>query len=259
MRNRSVGSRLAVSSFAGLILVILAAAAAVLSLSSVIQAQTAPQSRAATPDLSGIWSGIRGDPNGRFAQEEPPLQPWAMEIYKRNRAGVINDTGLDHLDPVTFCFPVGPTRAMMQRQFQIVQLPKEVLILFEWDTLVRRIHMDGREHPENWPFGWMGHSTGRWDGDTLVVDTVGLNDRTWLDRAGTPHSDQLHVVERFRRVNPDTLEIEFLFDDPKAFTKPWGAKKVYRPGPEILEHIICEEHLQTGKYREAHWPPGEEQ
>ncbi len=118
--------------------------------------------------------------------------------------------------------------------------------------------MDGREHPENWPFGWMGHSIGRWDGDTLVVDTVGLNDRTWLDRAGTPHSDQLHVVERFRRVNPDTLEIEFLFDDPKAFTKPWGAKIVYRPDQEILEHVICEEHLQMDKYREAHWPPGDE-
>ena len=116
---------------------------------------------------------------------------------------------------------------------------------------VRRIYMDGREHPEGWPFGWMGHSIGNWDGDTLVVDTVGLNDRTWMDRGGTPHSDALHVVERFRRVAHDTLEIDFLFDDPKAFTKPWGAKKVYRLRPdwEVLEDIACEEYLDIGKFR----------
>ena len=141
------------------------AVAAVLAFSPVIFAQTATQSRAATPDLSGVWRGTGGDPSGRFTKEEPPLQPWAMEIYKRNRAGVVpNDTGLDHLDPLTFCFPVGPTRAMLLRQFQIVQLPKEVLLLFEWDSLVRRIYVDGRGHPENWPFGWMGHSIGQFSG-----------------------------------------------------------------------------------------------
>lgn len=222
----------------------------VLAFSPVVLAQTATQSEETTPDLSGIWSG-RGHPSGRFTEEVAPLQPWAMEIYERNRVGVDpNDTGLDQLDPVIFCFPFGPTRAMMLRQFEIVQLPQEVLLLFEWDSSVRRIYMDGRAHPEHWPFGWMGHSIGRWEGDTLVVDTVGLNDRTWLDRAGTPHSDQLHVVERFRRVDQDTLEIEFLFEDPKAFTKPWGVKKTYQlmPNLEILERITCEDHLQMGKY-----------
>jgi len=136
---------------------------------------------------------------------------------------------------------------MMLRQFQIVQLPKEMLLLFELDSMVRRIYMDGRKHPEYWPFGWIGHSIGRWDGETLIVDTTGLNDKTWLDGIGTPHSDQLHVVERFRRVNQDTLEVEFQFEDPKAFTKRWGGKKVYRPGPEILDHVTCEENLQIGK------------
>ncbi len=236
--------------FMGLIVAVVT----VLAFSPVALAQTAAQSEETPPDLSGIWTGRGRHPSGRFTEEVTPLQPWAMEIYQRNRVGVDpNDTGLDHLDPVIFCFPLGPTRAMMIRQFQIVQLPQEVLLLFEWNSSVRRIHMDGRAHPENWPFGWMGHSIGRWEGDTLVVDTVGLNDSTWLDRAGTPHSDQLHVVERFRRVDQDTLEIEFLFEDPKAFTKPWGAKKVYQPGLEILEHVLCEEHLQIGgKYRESH-------
>ena len=236
MRNR----------FMGPLLGSLLAMGVVFAFSPVILAQTAPESQAATPDLPGVWEGARGGPRGRFSREEPPLRPWAMEIYQRNRAGLTDprETGLDQMDPLTYCFPLGPTRAMMLCQFQIVQLPKEVLLLFEYDSEVRRIHMDGREHPEHWPFGWMGHSIGRWDGDTLVVDTVGLNDRTWLDRAGTPHSDQLHVVERFRRVDQNTLEVEFLFEDQKAFTKPWRGKKVYQPGPEILEHVSCEETLQ---------------
>ena len=99
----------------------------------------------------------------------------------------------------------------------------------------------------------MGHSIGKYEGDTLVVDTVGLNDRTWIDAGGTPHSDALHVVERFRRIRPDTLEIEFLFEDPKAFTRPWGAKKLYqlRPEMDVLEQIACEEYLQIGKHREV--------
>jgi len=178
----------------------------------------------------------------------------AMEIYKANREGTTspNDRGREDLDPYSYCFPPGVTRSMVAhlRPFEIVQLPDRVYILFEVDHWVRRIYMDGRGHSEGWPFGWMGQSIGKWDGDTLVVDTTGLNDRTWMDRGGTPHSDALHVVERMRRVNHDTLEIDFLFDDPKAFTKPWGAKKVYRLRPdwEILEHIACEEYLEIGKF-----------
>src|ERR1051326_3634842 len=91
----------------------------------------------------------------------------------------------------------------------------------------------------------MGYSVGKWQGDKLGVDPVGINEKTWLDSAGTPHSDALHVVERFRRVSQDTLEVEFLFDDPKAFTKPWSAKKVYKldPDTEFEEHLACEDLL----------------
>lgn len=237
-----------------------------------ILAQTEKDSGARTPhsDLSGIWfQGGRGGGRNyrRFNPEEPPpLQPWAMEIRKQNRAGVtdLNGKGLDERDPVWYCFPPGATRIMIQPfPFEIVQTPNVVYILFEYDHSIRRIYTDGREHPEGYPFGWMGHSIGRWDGDTLVVDTVGFNDRTWLDRAGTPHSDALHVVERFRRVVGDTLEIEFLFDDPKAFTKSWGGKTVYRSTsmhdradlpteqPEIGEYLPCEEYLEVGKHREV--------
>ncbi len=255
---------------------------ALLAFSPVILAQTAQQSGAAKgkaiprlpdgkPDLSGNWvlilepdtpdsfteEDLRNFIAGEklFSLEDPPLQPWAMEIYKANRKGTTNpyDRGRHELDPTDFCFPRGLTRSMVphMRPFEIVHLPGRVYLLFENDHDVRRIYMDGRKHPEGWPFGWMGHSIGWWEGDTLVVDTVGLNDKTWLDRGGTPHSDALHVVERFRRVNHDILEIDFLFSDPKAFTKPWGAKKVYRLRPdwEIVEHIACEEYLELGKFR----------
>jgi hypothetical protein len=100
----------------------------------------------------------------------------------------------------------------------------------------------------------MGHSIGKYEGDTLVVDTVGLNDKTRIDRAGHPHSDALHVVERIRRLNPKALEYEVMIDDPKAYKKPWTRKMVQDllpPGSPILEGVLCEELLQMGTHYSA--------
>jgi len=226
----------------------------VLAISPVIFAQTAAQpgvteasAAASPPDLSGVWGGG----GVLFSVEEPPLQPWAREIYSRNRRGrQPGEQGLDELDPWNYCFPMGMTRAMINNPFELIQLPNRILILPETVTALREIHVDGRGHPEGWPFGWNGHSVGKWEGDTLVVDTVGFNDKTWLDRGGTPHSDVLHVVERMRRVNQNTLEIEFLFEDTKAFTEPWGSTKTFQlqPFDEYLPFIECEEFLEVGKY-----------
>ena len=208
------------------------------------------------PDLSGYWSGGGGG-GGTIFNENPPMSPEGAEIRNRNRAGITNpqDQGLDELDPLTWCYPIGPMRAMVLRQFEIVQTPMKTLILTEWDSLVRYIYTDGRQHPAGWPFGWMGHSIGRWDGETFVVDTVGLNGVPWIDFSGTPYSDELHIVERFRRLAADRLEIQFRFEDPKSYSRPWEVTKTFRPAPEILEHVTCEEHLRMGTYREAHWPP----
>jgi len=232
----------------------------VLGVSPVILAQTAAPAGTTQPrtvthavDLSGIWLKARSEPTFRFTLEDPPLAPWALEIYRRNRQGLreAREQGLDELDPYTYCFPMGPTRLMLAGffHFEIVQLPTKIMVVFEVSNGVRQIFMDGRGHPDGWPFGWMGHSTGRWEGETLVVDTAGLNDKTWLDIAGTPHSEALHVVERFRRPDRDNLEVEFLFEDPQAFTKPWGAKRQYqlRPNAELLEFIVCEDQLKMGK------------
>ena len=219
---------------------------------SMAPAQSTGQAGAAQ-SLAGFWdrerdAGETVDPDfRRFGTEQPPLQPWAMEIFRANRGNVgmrrpqLN--GIDQLDPVNNCFPAGFPRVMLLRVFQIVPLPDQVLMVFEYGHSVRRIYTDGRGHPDGYPPGWMGHSIGRWDGDALVADTVALNDRTWMDRIGTPHSDALRVVERFRRAAQDRLEVEFTFEDAQAFTRAWGGTKDYllRPDFEMLEHVVCDE------------------
>ena len=183
------------------------------------------------------------------------MTPWADAKYKSHRKDIekLSELEAQAFDPWWNCFPPGPTRAFtIPRPFEIRQLPGVVFLFFEWDHWPRRIYTDGRAHPDGYPITWMGHSIGHWDGDTLVADTIGINDQTWLDRRGLPHSEALHIVERFRRVNPKTLEIEFTLDDPKAFAKPWRGKKVFdlmQPGWEVLEHIACEELLEMGKHR----------
>ena len=112
---------------------------------------------------------------------------------------------------------------------------------------MREIWTDGSEHPKDLAPTWMGHSTGKWDGDTLVVDTIGLNDKTWLDEAGHVHSDAMHIVERWRRVGHDTIQINFTFDDPKAYTKPWTGEKSIKLHPkwQVAEDVVCEDRLRS--------------
>ncbi len=243
-------------------------ALAALAVANTSLAQTSAQSgkvpvATAKPDFSGIWlyAGENkggGGYNRKYTVEDAPLQPSALETYKANRMGLKDPRakGIDTRDPGNFCFPAGLTRVMLgyPNPFEIIQLSNKVVIFDEISSMMRQIFTDGRGHPEGWPFGWLGHSIGKWDGDVLVVDTVSLNDRNWLDLAGTPHSDAFHVVERFRRVDHDTMQIDFTFEDPKAFTKTWGAKRVYRlrPDLELLERVLCEENLQIGKHKEGY-------
>ncbi len=236
MRDRLVASVLAVS-------------AAALAFSSPMFAQTArPQ------DLSGVWLRAQGYGRSFNPKEVPPMQPWAAERFKAVREGITdpNQQGRDELDPViTDCAPVGMPRIMLfPRAFEIIQIPSRVLMLFEWDHMVRQIFTNGQKPPEDPDPIWLGYSTGRWDGNTLVVDTVGLTDQTWLDSVGHPHTEALRVVERIRRVGADTLEIDFTFDDPKAYAKPWTGKMAYQrqPGWQILEHFACENKELYGDY-----------
>lgn len=197
-----------------------------------IAAQGAPAAKAPTtpPDLSGIWGP-------RFVQslaEDAPLLPAAEAKYK---AGDPND------DPIARCEPPGIPRLMnLAFPFEIVQTPKVVYILFEYDHFVRRVFIGGT-HPADLDPMWLGHSIGHWDGGTLVVDSVGFREESWLDMRGHPHTEQLHVIERFTRSEDGkSLKHEVTIDDPGAYTKPWPAvTKSHQLRNEIpIEEFVCQ-------------------
>jgi hypothetical protein len=228
---------------------------AALSFPSVLHAQAAEQpgtakAKSTTPtDLSGIWA--QHPPASAleyyryaFSEEEPPMTAWAKEKYKVVESFRTNpNTELS--DPVYSCFPPGVPRIFLQPfPMEIIQIPGRVIMIFEYDHFVRQIYMDRREHPKDLNPTWMGDSIGWWDGNTLVVDTIGFNDKTWIDKRGHPHSEALHVVERLRRVNHNTLVIDITIDDPKAYTKAWVGRATFqlKPGWNIME-MICEDNV----------------
>jgi hypothetical protein len=214
-------------------------------------AAKAPVASAPAPvhDLSGVWN-MRATPAQRrflgstYTQEGPDMTPWAKAKYDsakpsngpRSNALKVTD------DPVLrTCLPPGTPRIYLQPfPLQFVQTPKEVIILYEYDHTVRHIFVDGRQHPADVTPTYMGHSIGKWDGDTLVVDTIGFNDKTWLDRDGHQHSDQLHVVERFHRVDRDNMTVDISMEDPKALAKPWVTQLNFqlKPDWDIME-LAC--------------------
>jgi hypothetical protein len=221
--------------------------AAPLVLCAVLFAQTDQQPTAVTgqptavPDLSGPWNPYyppdANNPYGRpflyFTKEEPPMQLWAEESYKAIRKGesaTLPDMGRTDLDPTRYpyCMPVGFPRVYNRTAYLgIVQFYGRVYIIFE-GGVVQQIYTDGRKHPKGPPLTFMGQSIGRYEGDTLVVETKDLNDMTWLDWIGHPHSDALRVEQHIRRVDHGNLQIELLFDNPKTYTKPWMGKRVYK-------------------------------
>jgi hypothetical protein len=197
-----------------------------------------------TPDLSGVWSGRQNADT--FSPNEPPLQAWAEAKFKSVKPGYGPHASALSEDPISDCLPPGMPRIfLIPFPMQIVQLPDEVVILFEYDHFVLHVYTNRKEHPKNMDPTWMGDSIGRWEGDALVVDTVGLTDKSWLDQVGHPHSDALHVLERIRRIDHATLQADFTFDDPKAYTKPWTGQLIFklRTGWHLMEYI-CEDHME---------------
>ena len=127
---------------------------------------------------------------------------------------------------------------------EIMQTPGKVVMLYEYDHFVREIYTDGRQHPKDPNSTWMGDSIGKWEGDTLVIDSVGFNDKTWLDNEGHPHSEDLHVVERVHRLSHDALTIDVQIEDPKAYTKAWGGHMVFELKPDwTLGEMVCEDNI----------------
>jgi len=165
------------------------------------------------------------------------MTAWGEERYKAAKPvfGPNKVTAKQSNDPVYGCFPPGLPRIYLHpKPIEIVQLQDEVIMMYEYDRIVRHIYTDGRPHDEFLdPPLWMGDSIGKWDGDTLIIDVVGFNDKTWLDRAGHPHSDALHLTERMRRVSHDTLSDDITIEDPRAYTKSWTVQTRFQLRPDL--------------------------
>ena len=208
----------------------------------------APRGPDGKPDLSGIWwlsaeRGAFGPPKyleniAADLKEEVPFQPWAADLYKQRKANFSRDV------PYSHCLPAGvPMISSFTAPWKLIQNPGLIAILYENMSTYRQVFMDGRVLSKDANPAWMGYSTGHWDGDTLVVETAGFNDKTWMDFSGHPHTEALRVTERFHRRDIGHLDIEFTFDDPKAYTKPW--KVTIHPILQLegdLFEFVCNEN-----------------
>ncbi len=217
------------------------------------------------PDLSGIWQ-VQGDPrapNGLFGlgeslnsryfrdilsdfkPEERPLTPLGAErLRQHTQPGAFN--------PTLNCLPDGvPHGDLLPEPFKIMHTPGVIVMLYEVETTFRQIFMDGRKLPADMSPTWQGYSVGRWDGDTLVIDSAGFNDRSWLDARGTPRSTDMRIEERFRRRDYGHMDLTITITDPQIFTKPISFSVVEEllPDTDLLEHYCVENERD-----DAHMP-----
>jgi hypothetical protein len=234
-----------------------------------------PRASNGKPDLTGVWQGgstQRGtweeantgfgvggtglDTNAAFApssndrpagREGAPYQPWAAKRVLES----YNNRAID--DPTARCLPPGIPRGVTLGLFpqQIVQTPQQIVILYEYMNTFRVIPLNAK-HPDDIIPGYMGNSVGHWEGDTLVVDVTGFNDKTWLAGTGTFHSDALHIVERYTRMDKDQINYQATMDDPNVFTKPWTIHSsiMLREGTRIQESVCAENNLAPGRFEQ---------
>jgi hypothetical protein len=197
-------------------------------------------------DLSGVWTKTWRTLT--LSAETPPFTVEGKRRFDANKPSYGPRAIPPALgnDPTGFCDPLGLTRNLILEvsvyPMEMVQTPKRVLQFFEWAHSWREIWIDGRDLPKDPEPRWMGYSVGRWEGDTFVVRSNGFDDRTWIDHFGNPHSDQMTLEERYRRVDRDTLQLTMTLTDPVIFTRPWVSEpKNFRLAPagrEITE-LFC--------------------
>jgi hypothetical protein len=232
-----------------------------------------PRTAGGKPDLTGVWqggstlpggweeantgTGVGGsgrDPNAPVvaaSNDRPagragaPYQDWAAKKVLES----FNRRGVD--DPTSRCLPAGIPRSVMLGLFpqQIVQTSTQIVILYEYMSTFRVIPF-GTKHPDDALPSYMGNSVAHWDGDTLVVDVVAFNDKTWLAGTGTFHSDALHIVERYTRVSKDRIDYEVMMEDPNVLTAPWMLKSslMLREGTRVQEYICAENNLDLERF-----------
>ena len=206
----------------------------------------APKMPDGRPDLSGIWT--RNTPGKNYLNNlsvggaDISMQPWADALYKTRQDTLSKDR------PSGVCLPHALPDAMMVSNFKMVPTASAMLVLYEEFVHFRQIFTDGRgfpnqANPEERVGTRFGYSIGRWEGDTFVAETIGFNDKSWLDDGGHPHSDAMHVIERFRRRDFGHMDVDITIDDPKAYTKPFTVNVpfILLPDTEFLEDICDNE------------------
>ena len=225
----------------------------------------APRAPNGKPDLSGVWHAaaseageirrVLRDPNlvdpgldlqraskyvmnilADFKPGEEPMRPETAAMLRQRMQGLGKD------NPSARCLPGGVPFSSLIAPFKMIQTPDEIVVLIEDNNPPRQIYTDGRKLPEDPDPTWMGYSVGQWQGDTLVVDTIGVTDRSWLDAFGHPRSESMHITERFLRVDFGDMEVEVTVDDSKMYTKPFTIKYPVHlmPDTDILESICAE-------------------
>lgn len=232
-----------------------------------------PRAANGKPDLTGVWQGGSDRPGswdeantgfgvggtGRdpaapaapssndrpVGREGAPYQPWAAQKVLE----AFNRRGID--DPTALCLPSGVPRVVMLGLFpqQIIQTPQQVVMLYEYMNVFRVIPLNAK-HPDDLLPSYLGNSVGHWEGDTLVVDVTGFNDKTWLSGAGTFHSDALHIIERYTRVSKDRIDYQVTMEDPNVLTKPWvlNSSLMLREGTRLQEYVCAENNLDPGHF-----------
>ena len=234
-------------------------------------ATSVPRASDGKPNLTGVWQGAstrRGTweeansglgvggtgrdlsaPPGLASQQvinEPaPYQPWAAAKVLES----FNKRGID--DPTALCLPPGLPRASIVGLFplQIIQTPEQVAILYEYMNAFRVIPLNAK-HPDDLVPTYMGNSVGRWEGDTLVVDVVGFNDKTWHTGTGTFHTEGLHITERYIRVDKDRINYDVTIEDAAVLSKPWTvhSSMMLREGTRLQEYVCAENNLDPARY-----------
>lgn len=201
----------------------------------------APRLKNGKPDMSGVWNqpyvpDMSKNGRGQQGASELPFSAAGLARWKAYDASQGDYTGN--------CLPFGLLRNINSpHPMQIVQNDKYIAFLFEQNTWFHVVPTDGRPHPKDVDPTWDGNSVGRWEGDTLVIDTIGLNDKTRLDTIGHPHSDKMHVIEKLQRIDAGQIAYEITIDDPVYYSRPWSNSRTFvlRPDWEIMEYS-CEEN-----------------
>lgn len=236
-----------------------AAAAGVLLLAVATAPAQVPTSGEHNADLSGVWTNVNLPGTAEwaintFSKDLPEMTAWGKARFdaakpQRGPRGVpVAETD----DLVYKCYPPGTPRIYIHPfPMEIIQLPGRVLMIFEYDHLVRQIYTDGRGHRTDLAVSWMGDSIGHWEGKTLVIETNNFNDRTWIDRIAVPHSEEMKLIERLYLNDAGQLQIDMRVEDPVALVKPWEFSRYYRKTDWTIEELMCVDNATYEPFEQA--------